>query len=120
VITINILDNADEFRIEIVGKLEGSVVDDVSYTWKTVLLENLARRVTVDITHLDGYDQAGCSLLREIHRHGTRMAAGSPLSLVFLNEISGPQRLGPALVRKAPGEQQITLFRRARSAASGE
>jgi hypothetical protein len=120
VVTINIRDNADEFRIEIVGTLTGDVVDDVLYTWKAVLLENLARRITVDITQMDGYDQAGRGLLRDMDRHGTRIAAGSALSLVFLNEISRPERLGPALVRKTSGAPQVTPFRRQRPAASGE
>jgi hypothetical protein len=120
VVSINILDNADEFRIEIVGHFSGGVVDDVRYTWTAVVVENLARRITVDITQMDGYDLDGCGLLREMDRHGTRIAAGSALSLVFLHEISGPERLRPALVRKAPGAPQVMPFRRPRPAASGE
>ena len=101
-VNINIRDNADEFRVEVAGRFAGSVVDDVLYLWKTVLLETNSRRFTIDISQLTGYDYAGCTLLRDMHRHGAHISAITPFSLVFLNEISGPRKLGPALVRKAP------------------
>jgi hypothetical protein len=90
VLSINILDNADEFRVAISGRFAGSVVDDVLYIWKTVLLEGDSRRFTIDITQLTDYDYAGCSLLSDMQKHGTHIVAASPLSLVFLNEISRP------------------------------
>jgi hypothetical protein len=56
---------------------------------------------------MTGYDYAGCSLLSDMQRHGTHISAGSPLSLVFLNEISRPQRkLSPSLVRKKPRQEE--------------
>jgi hypothetical protein len=100
VVSIKFRDNADEFRVEIAGRFAGSVVDDVLYIWKTVLLEGDSRRFTIDITQLSGYDYAGCVLLSDMQRHGTHIAAGSALSLVFLNEISSRRKPGPALVRK--------------------
>jgi hypothetical protein len=108
VVNIKLLDNADEFRVEIAGRFAGGVVDDVLYIWKTVLLESNSRRFTIDITQLTGYDYAGCSLLSDMQRHGTHISAGSPLSLVFLSEISGPKRkLGPSLVRKKPQQEEV-------------
>ena len=100
-LSINIRDNADEFRVEVIGRFAGSVVDDVLYIWKTVLVEGDSRRFTIDITQLTGYDYAGCSLLSDMQRHGTHIVAASPLSLVFLNEISSPRRNGPTPVRKS-------------------
>jgi hypothetical protein len=106
VVNINIRDNADEFRVEIAGRFAGGVVDDVLYIWKTVLLESDSRRFTIDITQLTGYDFAGCSLLSDMQRYGTHICAASPLSLVFLNEISSPPRkLGPSLLRKKPRQE---------------
>ena len=106
-VSIKIRDNADEFRVEIAGRVAGSVVDDVLYMWKTVLKESASRRFTIDITQLTGYDYAGCSLLTDMQRHGTHISAGSALSLVFLNEISRPARkMGPALVRKKPRSEE--------------
>jgi hypothetical protein len=103
VVSIKLRDNADEFRVEIDGRFAGSVVDDVLYMWEAVLLEGDSRRFTIDITQLTGYDYAGCSLLTDMQKHGTHISAGSALSLVFLNEISGSRRkVGPSLVRKKP------------------
>ena len=109
-VSIKLSDNADEFRVEIAGKFAGSVVDDVLYMWKTVLLEGDSRRFTIDITSLTGYDYAGCSLLTDMQKHGTHISASSALSLVFLNEISSPRRkLGPSLVRKKPRMEDSEL-----------
>jgi hypothetical protein len=103
VVSIKLRDNADEFRVEIAGRFAGAVVDDVLYVWKAVLREGASRRFTIDITQLTGYDYAGCSLLTDMQKHGTRISAGSALSLVFLSEISTPPRKpGPELVRRRP------------------
>ncbi len=109
-VNIKLRDNADEFRVEIAGRFAGGVVDDVLYIWKSVLLESDSRRFTIDITQMTGYDYAGCSLLSDMQRHGTHISAGSPLSLVFLNEISSPQRKrGPSLVPKKPRHEEAPL-----------
>ena len=82
-VSVNIRDNGGEFRIEIAGSLAGSVVDDVLFAWSAALREDASRRIVVDITQLAGYDFQGCSLLQDMHYHGTQIAAGSPQSLVF-------------------------------------
>jgi hypothetical protein len=133
VLTVNIRDTAHEFRIELVGRFAGSMVNEVSRAWESALGESLSRRISVDISELEGYDQSGCNLLREIYRHGTVILARSALSLVFLSEISSPPRLGPALVwkpsREAPSrsssdkrnpDRQLSIVPMRRSAASGE
>jgi hypothetical protein len=108
VVSINIRDNGGEFRIEIAGSLAGSVVEDVLFAWSEALRENAARRIVVDITQLAGYDFEGRSLLQDMNRYGTQIAAASAQSLVFLNEISGPAKLGLALVRKSPQKELPT------------
>lgn len=97
--TITIHDRADEFRLEIVGRFSGDVVSDASIHWKNTLRETPPRRFTVDISRLSGYDYTGCKLLSKMYHHGAHFAAATPLSLVFLNEISLPVRRTPALVR---------------------
>lgn len=103
--TIKIYDRADEFRIELAGRFAGEVVNDAAAHWKNTLLETPPRRFKVDISRLSGYDPAGCKLLSKMYHHGAQFAAATPLSLVFLNEISVPLRRKPALVRTmAPSE----------------
>ena len=94
--TLKIYDRADEFRIEIAGRFGGDAVEEVRSNWRDALLETSLRRFTVDISRLSGYDAAGRKLLSEMYRHGAQIAAGTPLALVFLNEISAPVRRGPA------------------------
>ena len=99
---IKIFDRADEFRIQIIGRLDGESVSDVSQAWHEAMSGPAPRRCIVDISCLNGYDAAGLKLLRHMHHHGTQIAAATPLSLVFLNEISIPRRHGPAIVREQP------------------
>ncbi len=93
--TIKIHDRADQVRVEIVGKFAGETVREVETVWKSVLDEAGSRQFAVDISRLSGYDAEGRKLLREMFQHGVTMAAKTPLSLVFLNEISSapPRRL---------------------------
>jgi hypothetical protein len=106
VATVKIYDRAHEFRIEIAGRFAGHCVSDVGSAWKNVLRDAGTRRISVDISRLTGYDASGSKLLREMYQHGTHIAAGTPLSLVFLNEISLPARRGPALVQEASPERK--------------
>jgi hypothetical protein len=104
-VSINIHDNGGEFRIEIAGTLAGSVVEDVLYAWSEALRENASRRIVIDITQLLDYDFEGRSLLQDMHKYGTQIAAASTQSLIFLSEISGPVKLGLALVPKSPQKE---------------
>lgn len=91
--TIKIHDRADQLRVEIVGKFAGDTVREVATVWTNALLESAPRHFTVDISRLSGYDAEGRKLLREMCHRGTLFAAKTPLSLVFLSEISStPQR----------------------------
>ena len=122
--TLKIIDTADEFRIEISGKFIGWCVADVESRWHQVLSKASSRQVTVDISRLSAYENAGRKLLRHMHKHGTTIAAATPRSLIFLAEITATQRSGPAptLIRdesnKAEQPKQSAATKKA--AASGD
>ncbi len=103
---LNIYDNADEYRIEIIGNFVDNAVRDADQNWRKALSENLQRKITVDISQLSNYDSAGCRLLRKMHLHGTVIAAATPRSLVFLQEITASPRRGPALIQQAASPKQ--------------
>lgn len=95
--TLKLYDGADEFRMEIIGKFAGHCVDDAADAWRSALSE-LRRKITVDISRLNGFDAAGRKLLTEMHQHGTNFGAGTPLSLVFLSEIMKASRHTPEVL----------------------
>jgi ABC-type transporter Mla MlaB component len=122
VATLKFRDWADEFRIEIIGRFAGSCTTEAANEWQRALSEASARRVVVDITRLSGYDTAGRQLLAHMHNHGTTIAAGTPLSLVFLNEITHSPKLDPGLVLEpSKGKKSIdSASLRFRAQAAGE
>jgi hypothetical protein len=122
VATLKIRDWADEFRIEIIGRFAGSSTTEAANEWQRALGEASARRVIVDITRLSGYDTAGRQLLAHMHNHGTTIAAGTPLSLVFLHEITHTPKLdqGLALEPTAGKKSPDSVPLRLRAHAAGE
>ena len=120
--TLKIRDWADEFRIEIIGRFAGSSTAEAANEWQRVLSEASPRRIVVDITRLSGYDTAGRQLLADMHNHGTTIAAGTPLSLVFLHEITHTPKLDPGLVvEPGKGKKSIdSASLRLRAQAAGE
>jgi ABC-type transporter Mla MlaB component len=118
---VKLHDRADEFRIEIAGRLQGEAVERSGQAWRGALQETPARRCIVDISRLSGYDAAGLKLLRDMYQHGTQIAASTPESLVLLSEIAAPRRRGPALVReKPPGRETGSPRAMFRPAAAGK
>ncbi len=119
--TYKVLDGADEYRVEIVGKFAGQCVRDVSTCWHEALRKNIHRQIAVDISRISGYDTAGKSLLCEMHKHGTVIAASTPMSLIFLEEITSVRR-SPAVLHEAPKAEPSTTRtgQRSTAAASGE
>lgn len=91
-------DRAHDFRITIEGRFAGEAVSQVAVMWSNALSQALLRSVTVDISLLTGYDNAGRKLLRDMHLHGTNFAAGTAQSLVFLAEITAPRLRGVAVI----------------------
>lgn len=120
--TLKIRDWADEFRIEIIGRFAGSSTTEAANEWQRVLSEASPRRIVVDITRLSGYDAAGRQLLAHMHNHGTTIAAGTPLSLVFLHEITHTPKLDPGLVvEPGKGKKSVdSASLRLRAQAAGE
>lgn len=103
--TFTFFDRADEFRIEIIGRLAGDGVPEVRRAWEQALQETGPRRLSIDITRLSGYDSNGRKLLAEMYRHGTDFAARTPSSLVFLDEVAKTART-PAPVITARVQQK--------------
>jgi ABC-type transporter Mla MlaB component len=118
---VKLHDRADEFRIEIAGRLQAEAVERIGRAWRSALQETPPRRCIVDISRLSGYDAAGLKLLRDMYQHGTQIAASTPGSLVLLGEIAAPRRRGPALVREKPPARETASHRAVfRPAAAGE
>jgi hypothetical protein len=121
VATFRILDRADEFRIEIVGRFAGDGVQDVRQVWEEALSDTSQRRLSVDISRLSGYDSIGRKLLAEMYRHGTDFAARTPSSLVFLSEIaSTPRTAGTLFTAPSPKPQQKPIAPTLRALAAGQ
>jgi ABC-type transporter Mla MlaB component len=97
--TIRTYDGADQVRVEVIGRFAGDIVPEVENCWKEVMAKSVARTFTIDISRLTGYDSAGRALLTEMNRRGVNIAAKTPSSLGFLQEISIQPRRAPALVR---------------------
>jgi hypothetical protein len=117
---VKLHDRADEFRIEIAGRLQAEAVESVAEAWRGALRETPPRRCIVDISRLSGYDPSGLKLLRDMYHHGTQIAASTASSLVFLSEIAAPRRRGPALVREKPPGRETGRGASIRPAAAGE
>jgi hypothetical protein len=92
VATFKVIDEANQYRIEIIGKFAGLSIQDVESCWKRALESRLQRAIVVDISRLDGYDRPGCLLLRKMHKHGTVIAASTPPALAYLEEITTSRR----------------------------
>jgi hypothetical protein len=118
---IKFRDTANEFRATISGKFAGELVSELERAFRRVRQEQGGRRMTVDITHINGYDLAGRKLLQELHHHGVRLAAGTPLSLVFLQEISIPMpRVETQAERTAQKKREGSPTLTQASAAAGD
>jgi hypothetical protein len=123
VVNLKIRENAGDLRVEILGRFAGNAVEEVSKLWTLILQEKGRRQFTVDITNMSGYDHIGCSLLRNMRKHGVQIAAASAASLKFLAEISASSRPGPALVQNRPAQNKSAnkaAAERPRFAASGQ
>ncbi len=125
--TITVSDEAQQFRIAIEGRLAGEVVREIRSRWQAALLETSPRQFTIDISQLTGYDSSGLKLLREMHRHGTNIAARNSRALAFLGEISSAELTGPTLVYRAErptldsrGKAQVTPITKSRAASAGK
>ena len=120
VATYKYFDRADEFRIEIIGRFAGDGVPEVRQAWEEALCETMPRRFCIDISRLSGYDAKGRKLLAEMYRHGAEIAARTPSSLVFLDEIANtPRRPAELLIAPAPKAEKEGPERPSRPIAAG-
>lgn len=124
---IRIIDEAHQVRVDVEGRLAKEQVSEVRDCWQAALNEASSRKFTVDISELTGYDLSGLTLLRDMCKHGTYLAARNARALVFLNEISSDRPAGPNLVHegaKRPngkiGPKKAKVVSITRAAAAGE
>ncbi len=124
---IRIIDEAHQVRIDVEGRLAKEQVSEVRDCWQATLNEaSSSRKFTVDISELTGYDLSGLTLLRDMYRHGTYLAARNARALVFLDEISSDRPAGLNLVHegvKRPngkiGPKKAKVVSITRAAAAG-
>jgi len=105
---MRVQDRAHEFRIVVQGKLAGDAVRKIADTWAFALGEALPRRIVVDISEVTGCDAEGRKLLRDMHTHGTDLAAKTPASLAFLADATAPRRVNVS-VFPAPSPGRAAL-----------
>lgn len=124
---IRIIDEAHQLRVDLEGRLANEQVSQVRDCWQTALNEASSRKFTVDISELTGYDFPGLSLLRDMYKHGTYLAARNARALVFLDEISNDRPAGPSLVHERAtrptgkiGPKKAKVVSITRAAAAGE
>ncbi len=119
--TLSISDQAEEFRIEISGRFCDSAVTEAANAWQSALSAKTPRRISVDITKMNGYDRAGYVLLREIYSHGTHIVAGTPQSLSFLSQISSSKPMLASIFEDSSKQKRKQVFSlQPRATASGE
>lgn len=105
---MRVQDRAHEFRIVLVGELAGEAVRKLTDIWAAALGESVQRRMVVDITEVTGWDSEGRKLLRDMHAHGTDLAAKTPGSLALLAEATSERR--PIVsVLPAPSPGRVAL-----------
>ncbi len=87
---LDIRDGPDEVRVEISGRLSGSVVEELFQAWQQSMSHVFWRRFVVNLSGMAGYDAAGHALLHQMHNFGVIFAAATAESLHYLDEISRP------------------------------
>jgi ABC-type transporter Mla MlaB component len=108
---LRIQEKAEEVRVEIEGTLRGDLVTQLMNAWQDCQSRVFWRRFAVDLSKLEGYDQAGHALLHDMYRSGTLFSAGTPSALGHLKRISAVLAVSPsdpatvtspALVERSP------------------
>jgi ABC-type transporter Mla MlaB component len=85
---LRIQEKAEEVRVEVEGTLRGDLVVQLLSAWQECQSRMFWRRFAVDISKLQGYDDAGRALLHEMYRCGTLFSAGTPSALEHLQRIA--------------------------------
>jgi hypothetical protein len=100
--TLQVLDGSDEVRVEICGKLSGSVLKQLQELWEASQTDLFWRRFVVNISAMTGYEIDGHEFLHRLHRFGAIFCAATPQSLDYLDEISSGilHRTKPLTIRR--------------------
>jgi len=86
---ITLHDSACELRIKLEGKLSGPWVEELRQCWRTASSTTAGRGTSLDLSDVDFVDGEGQSLLSEMHAHGVRLKAASPLIQALVEEGIG-------------------------------
>jgi hypothetical protein len=73
------------FKLE--GKLAGCWVEVMEDCWKQALTEGAATPMTVDLNAITYVDGRGTDLLRQMHRQGVELSAGTCLGKGIVEQI---------------------------------
>ena len=91
---ITLHDSSAEMRFKLEGKLSGPWVQELQQCWHTAASTALGRSTVVDLGEIDFVDADGQALLAEMHRHGVRLAAVTPLIQAVVGEVCGHRGCG--------------------------
>lgn len=85
---LRIQETAEEVRVQVEGTLRGDLVVQLKSAWQECQSRMFWRRFALDISKLQGYDEAGRALLHDMYRCGTLFSAGTPSALEHLQRIA--------------------------------
>ena len=104
---ITLLDTAGELCFRLEGRLSGLWVRELRGCWQTAQSTTQGRRTTLDLKEVDYIDTEGQTLLHDMHQHGVRLTAITPLIQELCREIE--HNCGCATVEEAPAQRSHAL-----------
>lgn len=104
---ITLHDSSRELRFKLEGRISGPWVGELQQCWHTASSAAQGRSTVVDLGEVDFVDSEGQSLLSEMHRHGVRLLACTPL-IRSLVPCCGTVEEKPAQSRDALARNDIS------------
>jgi len=98
---ITLHDSSRELRFKLEGKLSGPWVRELRQCWLTADSASQGRGTVVDLQDIDFVDSEGQALLAEMHRHGVRLVACTPLIRSLVEEVCGAPCCGTVEEKRA-------------------
>jgi anti-anti-sigma regulatory factor len=86
---ITLHDAAGQLCLELEGRLAGAWVRELEHCWNTAKASQPSRPCSVELTGVTFIDQAGCYLLRLMHRDGVSFVASGLMMQDILDHITG-------------------------------